>query len=96
MPAKGPSRPPKASLASQAPTGSVVPLEARLLLPDLRLEEQGLTARQADQAVVVFHHFGLDQFALAFNLQGHPGRRAQRTDIAHLGRMVVFQLMPRQ
>src|SRR5450830_1137063 len=64
-----------------------VSLEARQLLPDLGFEEQGFTARQADQAVVVLHHFGFDQFALPFNLQSHPGRRAQRTDIPYLGRM---------
>ena len=42
---------------------------------------------------MVFHHFGLDQFTLAFNLQGHASGRAQRPNIPHLRRMVIFQFM---
>ena len=68
-------------------------LEVGEFLPDLRLEEQRLALRQPDQAVVIFHHFRFDQFALAFDLQRHPCRRAQRTNIPHLGRVVILQLL---
>ncbi len=62
-------------------------------LPDLGFEEQGLAPRQPGEAVMVFHHFGLDQLALAFDLQGHASSRAQRPNIPHLRRMVIFQFM---
>lgn len=71
-------------------------LEVGDFLPDLRFEEQRLALRQPDQAIVILHHFGLDQIALTFNLQCHPRRRAQRTNIPHFSRVVIVQLMPRQ
>ncbi len=45
---------------------------------------------------MVLHHFGFDQLGLAFYLERHPRGRAQRANIAHLRRMVILQLMPRQ
>ncbi|MNI35859.1 hypothetical protein D3C73_898960 [compost metagenome] len=66
------------------------------LLPDLRLEEQRLALGQPDQAVVILDHFGFDQITLAFDLQRHPRRRTQRTYIAHLRGVVIFQFMARQ
>ncbi|MCY1466503.1 hypothetical protein D9M71_848300 [compost metagenome] len=45
---------------------------------------------------MILDHFGLDQIALPFNLQRHPCCRAQRTNIAHFGRVVIFQFMARQ
>lgn len=55
-----------------------------------------LTPGNPGQAVVVFHHLGFDQFALAFDLQRHPCRRPQRTNVAHFGGVVIISLIARQ
>ncbi|MNQ46155.1 hypothetical protein D3C85_599630 [compost metagenome] len=65
-------------------------------LPDLGFEEQRFALGQARQAIVVFHHFGLDQFTLPFHFQGHPRRCSQRADVADFGGVVIGKLMARQ
>ncbi|MNN88514.1 hypothetical protein D3C81_2062100 [compost metagenome] len=42
---------------------------------------------------MVFHHFGLDQIRLPFDLKRHPRGRAQRPNVTHLSSVVIFQLM---
>ncbi|MNN99303.1 hypothetical protein D3C81_2189040 [compost metagenome] len=45
---------------------------------------------------MILDHFGLDQLALPFDLQGHPGSCAQRPDITYFSRMMPLDFMPRQ
>ncbi len=45
---------------------------------------------------MVFHHFGLDQFALPFHFQRDPRRRTQRADVADFGGVVVFDFLAGQ
>ncbi|MNN96611.1 hypothetical protein D3C81_2156320 [compost metagenome] len=45
---------------------------------------------------MILDHFGFDQIALPFDLQSHPSRRPQRSNVPYLSRVMVFQFMTRQ